>query len=332
MPQSDRLRERLSYFRLTGIMLVLLGVMACTSRSFFYQANLINIISHASINGILAVGMTALMISKAFDISIGSIMVLAGVIAILLLQYVSPAVAITLAISSGAILGLVNGFLVAWLNINSFIATLGTMVVFQGIAFALTDMRPVTTESAAYQVLGSAEWQGVPAPVVYFILSILLVWAMMRFSPLGKNAYAIGGNEEACRMMGISVRFYRTIYFMLSGLAGSFAGVVLSSKIGAASAVFGENVALVVIAAIVLGGVHLTGGVGTVGGVVQGILLLGLLENITVYLGLFGYWQLFFRSAILIAVVVFDALYSKYALNKLQLQELLKLKATKTNH
>lgn len=328
MSGSKRLREGLTYFRLTGIMLVLLGIVACTSRSFFNQANLINIISHASINGILAVGMTALMISKAFDISIGSIMVLAGVISILLLQYLSPALAMTIAICSGLFLGLVNGILVAWLNINSFIATLGTMVVFQGIAFALTDMKPVTTESTAYQVLGNGEMLGLPAPVFYFILAILIIWAMMRFTPLGKNAYAIGGNEDACRMMGIPVRFYLTIYFMISGLAGSFAGVVLSSKISAASAVFGENVALVVIAAIVLGGVHLTGGVGTIGGVVQAIFLLGLLENITVYLGLFGYWQLFFRSAILIAVVVFDALYSKYALSKLQIQELFKLKTT----
>jgi ribose/xylose/arabinose/galactoside ABC-type transport system permease subunit len=144
---------------------------------------------------------------------------------------------------------------------------------------------------------------------------------------VGKYAYAIGGNEDACRMLGIDVAAYRILLFVISGVCASFAGVLLSSRLGAASGVFAENRALVVIAAIVLGGVHLSGGVGNVGGVVQAVLLLGILDNATVYLRVVGYWEMFVRSVILIGVVVFDVLYIKWQNNRLQARELSRRKA-----
>jgi ribose transport system permease protein len=317
----------LSSSRLLFIFAGLMIFMAVHDLDFFYTGNLLNIFSHVSINGILAVGMTMLMISRAFDISIGSAVVLAGVISIEAANHFHPAVAILLGIASGIPMGLFNGFLVAVLKINSFIATLGTMVIYQGIAFVITGEEPITTDSLAFQKFATLEVLGIPVVIIYFISVTVIIWSILRFSLLGKNAYAIGGNEDACRMLGISVRLHLIVFFVISGLCASFAGVILSSRINAASGTFGENIALVVIASIVLGGVHLSGGVGTIFGVLQGVILLGLLENITLYLGLFGYYQRFVRSLILIGVVVFDVIYIEYSTQKLQFRELGRLKS-----
>jgi ribose/xylose/arabinose/galactoside ABC-type transport system permease subunit len=313
--------------RLLIIIAVIIIFMAVWEPSFFNTANLVNIFSHVSINGILAVGMTLLMISRAFDISIGSIMVLSGVITIMTVNNFSPVIGIVAGLFSGIVMGLINGILVAKMKINSFIATLGTMVIYQGIAFALTDMKSVTTDSLSFQKFSSAEIFHVPIVIIYFFLIALITGFVSRYTKLGKNAYAIGGNEEACRMLGVNVESHRLVYFITSGVCASFAGILLSSKISAASGIFGENVALVVIAGIVLGGVHLTGGVGTVIGVVQAIVLLQFLENVTVYLGLFGYYQLFFRSILLIGIVVFDVIYIKRADKKLEKQELIQIRS-----
>jgi ribose transport system permease protein len=300
--------------KLLLVMGTIILLMAYIDPAFYNPLNLINIISHVSINGIMAMGMTLLMISRAFDMSIGSILVLSGVITVLLVKQIGVIGAIIIGILSGIPMGLLNGILVAKFKINSFIATLGTMVIFQGIAFSLTNMKPVSSRNPTFQLFATYEIvKDIPILVLYFIILIIFIWFIARFTRLGKNAYAIGGNMEACRMMGIRVDFYSIIFFIISGVLASFAGVVLSSKIDAASAVFGENVGLQVIAGIVIGGVSLTGGVGTVFGVVQGIVLLGFVENMTMYLGLFGYYQLLFRSLVLLGVVIFDITYLNLA-------------------
>ena len=162
--------------------------------------------------------------------------------------------------SVGVGTGAFNGLLVVRLGINSFIATLGSMVIFQGLAFALTDMRSIATESVSFHNLGAGSWLGLPLPVLYFAALSLIIWFVSRFTLLGKHAYAIGGREEACRLMGIPVGRQKFVFFVITGVAAAFAGVVLASRLNSASAVFGENVPLVVIAAIVIGGVHLSGG------------------------------------------------------------------------
>ncbi len=299
---------------LDGKLLLAMGVivlsMAYSDPSFYNPLNLINIISHVSINGIMAMGMTLLMVSRSLDMSIGSILVLSGVITVMLVNQVGIPLAIIIGTLSGIPMGLLNGVLVTKFKINSFIATLGTMVIFQGIAFSLTKMKPISSRNPFFQKFATYEiFSDFPIVILYFILIIGLIWFIASYTRLGKYAYAIGGNSEACRVMGIRVDYYSNIFFMISGLFASFAGVLLASKIDAASAVFGENVSLQVIAGIVIGGVSLSGGVGKVFGVVQGIILLGLVENITMYLGLFGYFQLLFRSLVLLGVIIFDITY-----------------------
>jgi ribose transport system permease protein len=253
-------------------------------------------------------------------------MVLAGAISILVVNRFNPALAIFVGVLAGVVMGLINGLLVAKLKINSFIATLGTFVIYQGVTFSITNMRPVSTMNESFQKFATAEIFRIPIVVFYFLIAALIVWFISRFTQLGKNAYAIGSNSEACEHVGIKVDTYVIIFFMICGVFASFAGVLLSCKIQAASAVFGENIALLVIAGIVLGGVHLSGGVGSVWGVVQGMILIGVIDNMTIFLGLIGYYQMFFRSLVLIGILIFDVQSVKHASKRLEKIEMSMMK------
>lgn len=308
----------ISEYKLLIIMMFIIIMMLFLAPDFFNPINLVNIIANVSINGIAAVGMTLLMISRSFDISIGSNMILAGAISIIVVNRFNPVLAIIVGVLAGVVMGLINGLLVAKLKINSFIATLGTFVIYHGITFSITNMRPVATTNETFQKFATTEIFTIPIVVFYFFIAALIIWFISRFTQLGKNAYAIGSNSEACEHVGIKVNTYTIIFFMICGVFASFAGVLLSCKIQAASAVFGENIALLVIAGIVLGGVHLSGGVGSAWGVVQGMILIGLIDNITIFLGLIGYYQMFFRSIVLIGILIFDVQSVKHANKRLE--------------
>ncbi len=296
-------------YRLILVTALLFAFMAFARRQFLGVENLINILTNMSINGILSIGMTLLMIAGCFDISLGSNLVFSGAITIIMLRTGSIPLAVLCGLAAGLAIGLLNGVLVARFKINSFIATLGTMVIFQGATFSVTNNKPVATSNELFQALATQQVVlGIPRVVFYFIAVIIIIGAVARFTRLGKYAYAIGGNSEACRRVGVKVDLYLIAFFAISGLLGAVGGVALASKIMAASAIFGENVSLLVIAAIVIGGVSLSGGVGTVSGVVQGIVLIAVIDTMTNFLGLVGYYQLLFRSFILLGVVLYDAL------------------------
>jgi len=319
MQRKNLAQTVVSKYKLILIIAVLLAFMAVARRQFFSYENLLNIVTNMSINGILSIGMTLLMIAGCFDLSVGSNLVLSGAISIIMLRYTSLPLAILIGIASGAAMGLVNGVLVAKFRVNSFIATLGTMVIFQGATFSVTDNKPVATENDLFQAFAAHEVIfGIPRIVFYFIAAILLVWAIARFTRLGKFAYAIGGNPEACRRVGINADLYVIGFFVISGLFGSFGGVALASKIMAASAIFGENIGLLVMAGIVIGGVSLSGGVGSVTGVVQGIVLIAVMDTMTNFLGLVGYYQLLFRSLLLLGVVMYDVMSIRQAGRRLE--------------
>jgi len=325
MPTS--LKFLLFRARMPLIIGAILLFMLWQDPSFFIPENLLNIVSYSSLNGLLAVGMTLLMISRHFDISVGSNLVLSGVISVQVGNLYGPAAGFLCGMASGAVMGLLNGLLVAKAGINSFISTLGTMVIYQGIAFALTDMKPVACDRPGFETLAERNLLGLPAPIVYFFGIAAVLWLALKFTRVGKNAYAIGGNIQACRNLGINVDGWLIVYFVICGACASIAGVILASRLGAASATFGENVALVVIAAIVLGGVPLSGGAGGMPGVIGAIFLLGLIDSMTFYLNVFGYYQKLFWALLLIGVVVFDVIYASRENKRLEQQELRELKA-----
>jgi ribose transport system permease protein len=320
--RGNRLTETVSGNKLLGIMALIVAVMAILAPDFFSASNIINTISYLSVNGILSIGITLVMIGGFIDMSVGSIVGLAGAIAIITVNRFGPTAAILVGSLSGILMGLANGLIVTKMKINAFIATLGTMIVFQGMAFAITNTKAIMADSEAFQSFALARVLSIPIIIFYFVAVCLIFWFISRFTTLGKNAYAIGGNIEACRSMGIKTDRTVIVLFVLSGVCASFAGVLLSSKISAASGRFGETVIMTVIASVVLGGVSLSGGVGKVSGVIQGIILVGLLENATVYLGFYDFWQAFFRSILLLLVLVVDVVSMSIMNKRLQKREL----------
>ena len=197
MQRKNLAQTVVSKYKLILIIAVLLAFMAVARRQFFSYENLLNIVTNMSINGILSIGMTLLMIAGCFDLSVGSNLVLSGAISIIMLRYTSLPLAILIGIASGAAMGLVNGVLVAKFRVNSFIATLGTMVIFQGATFSVTDNKPVATENDLFQAFAAHEVIfGIPRIVFYFIAAILLVWAIARFTRQN-HIQLLGGKRVA---------------------------------------------------------------------------------------------------------------------------------------
>jgi ribose transport system permease protein len=293
--------------KLLVIILILILTLSAADRSFLTIRSLYSIFDHITINGIMAAGMTVLLISGSFDLSIGSVMSFTGIIIILLQQY-GMIVSIIGGLLVGICVGALNGLLVVKGRINAFIVTLGTMVIFKGFGLAITESHPVKGTIEAFQTIGHDSLLGIPLPVFYLIAAYFIVWYILKYTKFGRNDYAIGGNALSSRLAGINVNLFTFLYFVFCSFTASVSGVILTSRVNTGSAVFGDNTPLIVIAASVLGGTSLFGGKGTIVGTLQGVLILGLIERAMVIFNVDTNFQLLVRGTIILAVVIADAL------------------------
>jgi ribose transport system permease protein len=305
------MREKIIYFireqKLLVITLVLLIILTAADPRFFTIRSLYSILDHITINGIMAAGMTVLLVSGSFDLSVGSVMSFTGIVTILMQPH-GMFLSILSGLLAGACVGALNGLLVVKGRINAFIVTLGTMVIFRGLGLAVTGSHPVKGGIDAFQFIGQKQVLGIPAPVFYLIISYVIVWYVLKYTKFGRNDYAIGGNALSSRLAGINVNLYTFFYFVFCSFTAAVSGVILSSRVNTGSAVFGDNTPLIVIAAAVLGGTSLFGGKGNVVGTLQGVLILGLVERAMVIFNVSTNYQLLLRGLIILAVVVTDAL------------------------
>jgi ribose transport system permease protein len=282
-------------------------VLSIADRNFFSLRTLASLFDHIAINGIMAAGMTVLLISGSFDLSIGSVMAFTGIVIVLSQQYGMFA-SILLGLVLGTAVGALNGLLVVKGRINAFIVTLGTMVIFRGLGLAVTNSHPVKGSIPAFQVFGQAALLGIPLPVFYLAVAYVAIWYLLKYTRFGRNDFAIGGNALSSRLAGINVDLYTFLYFVFCSFTAALAGVVLTSRVNTGSAVFGDQTPLLVIAAAVLGGTSLFGGKGTIIGTIQGVLILGLIERAMVIFNVDTNYQLLVRGSIILAVIVTDAL------------------------
>jgi ribose transport system permease protein len=295
--------------KLLVIIIVLIATLSVEDQYFLTVKSLYSIFDHLTINGIMAAGMTVLLISGSFDLSIGSVMSFTGIVIILFQRY-GMLVSVISGLVLGTCVGALNGLLVVKGRINAFIVTLGTMVIFRGLGLALTDSHPVKGTIEAFQVFGQDKFLNVPLPVFYLIVAYVSVWYVLKYTKFGRNDYAIGGNVLSARLAGIDVNLFTFLYFVFCSFTAAVSGVVLTSRVNTGSAVFGDNTPLIVIAASVLGGTSLFGGKGTIVGTLQGVLILGLIERAMVTFNVDTNFQLLVRGSIILAVVVADALTS----------------------
>lgn len=290
------------------ILIFLFGLfMTFRSPFFFSYFNIVNIFSAMSIDGVIVIGMAFLIILGEIDLSVGSVMAFSGVLAVILQRY-GVAVGIISGILGGTIVGLINGLLVTKLRLSSIPVTLGMMVMVNGIVFALTKSQTVKGTNPDFMKIAQPLFANIPGYVIIFLALLIIFQLILRKTILGRNIYAVGGNFTASRFFGIKVNNIRIFGFVLTGFMAGVAGIFVAAKINVASGRIGANTAIIVITSVLLGGVSLAGGEGSVVKAFQGIFLIALLNNSLVLLQISPFIQDMIRGAILIIILIIDAL------------------------
>lgn len=294
---------------LVGFIVVIGIVMTVLSSTFLTAGNLEAVGLGLSSDGVIAIGMTYLLASGRFDLSVGSILAFGGVIAGLFDVHGVPApLAILLGVIICGGIGLVNGLLVTKGGINCFIETLGMLTILQGVVLLVGGGFGISNMSSSFDVLGQGQLGSVQYPIIIALVLAGIGDVLMRKSRAARYAYYVGGNEKAARLTGIRVDRVVIIGFVLTGVLAGFAGIVEAARFGSASVSVGASTPLNVIAEVVIGGAALAGGSGTVLGSLLGALLLQLILNALNLLGVATYWQPVASGLVLIAAVGFDTL------------------------
>lgn len=294
--------------KLLFIIIALIIILTAKDRSFFTVKSLVSILDHVTIQGIMAAGMTILLISGSFDLSVGSVLAMSGIATIMLQRY-GMLVSISGGLLTGVVIGAINGALVVKGKINAFIATLGTFIIFRGLGLGLTH-GPIKGTIENFPKIAQGSLFGIPNNIFFLAITYLVVWYVLKYTKFGRNDYAIGSNPLSARTAGINVNLNTFFYFVACSFAAAVAGVLLSSKVNTGNPVFGDNVPMLVIAAAVLGGTSLFGGKGGVIGTIQGVIILGLVERAMVIFNVDTNYQLLVRGSILLAVIITDAVTS----------------------
>ncbi|HET6948386.1 MAG TPA: ribose ABC transporter permease, partial [bacterium] len=255
-------------------------VLAFLSDSFLTVNNLLNIARQVSINAIIAAGMTFVILTFGIDLSVGSALAFSGAIIAGLLSRGHPlVVGIGAGLLVGGLIGLVNGLIITKGGVQPFIATLGMLTIARGATLVYTDGRPITGLPDAFVWLGAGEIARIPVPVVIMAFVFAASYVVLTQTVLGRYIYAIGGNEEATRLSGVNVAFYKTLAYVISGVLSALSAVILTARLNSAQPTAGMGYELDAIAAVVLGGTTLAGGEGGIGGTLLGAFIIGVLNN-----------------------------------------------------
>jgi len=309
--QQQKIFDFVSKYALVFILLMLIAFFAFMSPFFLQFDNAINISRQVSMIGICAVGMTFVILTGGIDLSTGSIMgVAAGITARLLLLDFHPVLATVIAIMSGIVFGLINGFFINKIGLPPLITTLGTMTALRGVTMLLVDGKGVTIQNRAYAVIGQGYVLGspIPVPVVIMVCAFILGYIVLEKTRLGRYVYGIGDNEEATRLSGVNVKRTRYAVYTFSGLLSAVAGVVAVSRLMSAQPTTGDGYELQIITAVVLGGVSIKGGEGRIAFVIIGVFIMGVLANGMIMMNIMPFYQLVVRGCVLLLAVSYDRL------------------------
>ena len=273
-------RRRVAEYALAAATLVQVAVFSVAAPGFLSVANAVNIALSIAIIGILAVGMTAIILTGGIDLSVGSVLALAGVSAAIAAAHGVPAIlVVVIGLGVGAATGVVNGTLIAYLRVPPFVATLAMLTVARGLAFIVSEGRSIGGLPRWFGAFGSKVVYGVPAPVLVMIAVMAGGAFVLSRMVLGRHIYALGGNAEAAWLAGINIKGVTWIVYTLNGALAGLGGLVLASRLGAGVPNAGIQYELDVIAAVVVGGTSLSGGRGSIGSTLWGTVFIGVLTN-----------------------------------------------------
>lgn len=285
-----------------GILFVVFSVL---TSSFYQPANLIDIVLQSSVNGVIAIGMTLVIMTRGIDLSVGSIVGVSSMVAADMLSH-GVVVGVAAGLGVGLLCGMINGVLIAKLKLPDFIVTLGTLSIFRGAALIYTNGQPIYGIPEEFREIFGGKIVGLPTPVLIVVALSVLIWALVRFTALGEQIVAVGGNEEAARLSGIDIPRIKITVYALSGLLAAVAGMILVARIGAAEPIGGNGYELQAIGAAVIGGASLFGGEGNPLGALVGALMLGALQNGLTLLNVPSFWQYVASGVVVILAVMAD--------------------------
>jgi ribose transport system permease protein len=299
--------EWLKKYNLLVLLLVFIVIASILSPSFLKVKNFLNLLQQASIPGVVAIGMTLVIIIGGIDLSVGSVAAFSGMIcAILLSHNMNFVAAIIISLVLGVGLGALNGLLIAKFKLPDFITTLAMMQAARGAALLTTKGVPVFGLSGGFRKLGGGFISGVPISGIIWIVLTILVSIMLKYTSFGRSLYAIGGNKEAAMLSGIKTRMNYIITYAISACLAAFAGILTASWLATGQPTAGDGMELNAIAAAVIGGASLSGGVGTVIGTFGGVFLLQILTNIFNLVGLASFYQQIAKGAIIVAALLLN--------------------------
>ncbi len=290
------------------IMLAVLIMAAAVLQPLFLQPkNITNVLRQTAINGILAVGMTFVIISGAIDLSVGSTFCFTGMVIMYLMPITGWVGAVIIGLALGAVIGCVNGYMI-YRGLPAFIMTLAVSIVLRGLANMVSNGSPIRSVSDTYNAIGQGYLLGVPIQVYTYLLIALAAAFVMSRTRFGRSVFALGGNPEVARLSGINIKKIRIAVYIISGILAAVAAVIGTARLGSCEPTLGQDYHSDAIAATVIGGTIMSGGEGSQIKTIAGVLILGVLNNMLNLLGVSPYWQYVFKGGIIVLAVSSDVL------------------------
>jgi putative xylitol transport system permease protein len=313
---SDRRRLIIQEYGIFLAFLLLAFILSVSNQYFLTPGNISNVLLQTSINGILAIGMTFVILTRGIDLSVGSVVALAGIVSasfattsatagIVGAPY-SPFVALPIGLLVGIACGAIVGVIVSRFSVPAFVATLGMLSAARGMTLIYGGGKPVPALTPDFRWIGTGSVFGVPMPVVLFAVVFLLSWYVLNRTRFGRYIYAVGGNPHAANTSGINVSRLRFSVYVISGGLSGLAGMILSARTGSALPQAGIAYELDAIAAVVIGGTSLSGGVGRITGTLIGALIIGVMNNGLDLMGIQSYYQQVLKGALIVGAVMLD--------------------------
>lgn len=292
-------------------LIFLIVVVSFLNPNFFTVDNILNILRQTSVNAIIAVGMTLVILTAGIDLSVGSVLALCGAFAASLIAMEVPVlVAVPTALLAGAALGAISGMIIAKGKVQAFIATLVTMTLLRGVSMVYTDGRPISTGftdvADSFAWFGTGYALGIPVPIWLMAIVFAAAWYLLNHTRFGRYIYALGGNESATRLSGINVDRVKIGVYAICGLLAALAGIIVTSRLSSAQPTAGMGYELDAIAAVVLGGTSLAGGKGRIMGTLIGALIIGFLNNALNLLDVSSYYQMIAKAVVILLAVLVD--------------------------
>lgn len=314
MDKAKKTKKKFDFTKYMALvaLIILVIIITVLNSQFIAPNNLLNLLRQASVNALIAFGMTFVILTSGIDLSVGSILAFTGAISASLILGGTPAwLAALIGLAIGALLGALNGVFITWGKVTPFIATLATMTIWRGATYVFTGGNPITggkmNTSFFFQFVGQGYLFGIPFPVIITLIAFIICYVLLHKTAFGRKTFALGGNEKAAFVAGVKTKKLLIIIYTISGLFAALAGFILTSRLGSAQPDAGMSYEMDAIASTVIGGASLMGGKGRMAGTLVGALLIASLSNGMNLLGINSFYQQIVKGVVILIAVMIDS-------------------------